>query len=59
MATTLNSLNAKVRTLNARSVPGKALVNISVEIKDLTALNQLVGRLRSIRGVQSVVRSGS
>ena len=56
VATVLNSLNAKVRTLNARSHMGRAMLNVTVEVKNLTALNQIIARLRSVRGVQEIQR---
>ena len=56
VATVLNTLNAKVRTLNARSNMGKAILNVTAEVKDLAALNQMLARLRSIRGVNDVQR---
>ena len=56
VATVLNSLNAKVRTLNARSRMGKAILNVTVEVKDLAALNQIIGRIRSVRGVLDIQR---
>ena len=57
VATALNALNAKVRNLNARTIAGgTAAVNIIMEVRDLNALNQIIGRLRSIRGVQEIRR---
>ena len=58
IATALNSLNAKVRSLNARDLgDGKASANLTVEVKDLTELKAIIGRLSSVRGVTSVERS--
>ena len=56
VATVLNTLNAKVRTLNARSHMGKAILSVTVEVKDLAALNQIIGRIRSVRGVLDIQR---
>ncbi len=59
VATVLNALNAKVRTLNARSLPGKsAVVSLTLEIRDLDALNLLIARLRGVRGVREIKRGG-
>ena len=58
VATVLNALNAKVHSLNARSRQGRALVSITIEIKNLAGLNQIVNRLRGIRGVIEVQRGG-
>ena len=56
VATVLNSLNAKVRSLNARSHMGKAILNVTVEVKNLSALNQIINRLRGVRGVLDIQR---
>ena len=58
IATALNALNAKVRTLNARDVgDGQAVINLTLEVKDLAELRSIMGRLTAIRGVSEVLRS--
>ena len=59
IATVLNSLNAKVRTLNARDNAGKAITTVSLEVKDLAELKYVMSRLSSIPGVSEVVRNGN
>ena len=57
IAGVLNALNTKVRSLNARSLPGgDALVYISMEVPDLDALKLIMARLRMIRGVKEIQR---
>jgi GTP pyrophosphokinase len=58
IATVLNSLNAKVRNLSARDDGGLALVNISLEVKSVSELRQIMNRLASIPSVTEVTRSG-
>ena len=59
VATVLNSLNAKVRTLNARDNAGKAITTVSLEVRNLTELKYVISRLASIPGVSEVVRNGN
>ena len=59
VATALNALNAKVRSLNARDNDGDATITITVEVRDLIELRQIIGRLSAIRGMSEVVRSNS
>lgn len=59
VATALNALNAKVRSLNARDNDGDATVTITVEVRDLNELRQIIARLSSIRGMSEVVRSNN
>lgn len=59
IATVLNSLNAKVRTLSARDNAGTAITTITLEIKNLAELKYVMGRLSSIPGVSEVMRNGS
>lgn len=59
VATVLNTLNAKVTTMNARSRGGKAIVTVTVEVKNLLALNQIINRLRGVRGVVEIQRGNS
>ena len=57
IANVLNSVDAKVRSLNARSIPeGDALVYVTLEVPDLGALKLVMGRLRSLGGVREIQR---
>ena len=57
VATVLAALNVKVSALNARSLPGgKAVVTITMDIRDLASLTQLTNRLLGLRGVQEIQR---
>ena len=57
IATVLNSLNAKVRTLNARSLPeGNAMVYLTMEVPDLPALRLIMSRIRMLGGVRDIER---
>ena len=59
IATVLNSLNAKVRTLAARDTgSGMAVTTVSLEVKDAAELKYIMGRLLSIPGVSAVERNG-
>ena len=58
IATVLNSLNAKVRTLSARdNGAGTAITVITLEVRDLAELKYVINRLSSIPGVTEVVRN--
>ena len=60
VATILNALNSKVRSLNARDTgDGLSLVAVSLEVHSLTELQSIINRLSGIRGVSQVVRNGS
>ena len=60
IATILNTLNAKVRTLSARdNVGGKALTTVTLEVKNASELKYIMSRLSSIPGVSSVTRNGA
>lgn len=60
IATMLNSLNAKVRSLTARDTGGGlALATVSLEVKGNGELKYIMGRLAAIPGVSSVVRNGN
>ena len=60
IATVLNSLNAKVRTLSARSTgPGEALTVVTLEVKNTADLRTIMNRLTSVSGVLSITRIGS
>ena len=58
IAMVLNSLNAKVRSLYVRDVGGgKAVANLTLEVRDLAELNAIMARLAAISGVKEVARS--
>ena len=60
VATVLNSINAKVRSLSARDIGGgMALANLTLEVKDLDELNYIISRLRTVPGVREVLRNGT
>ena len=60
VATALNALNAKVRTLTARDVDsGRSTITITVEVHDLAELRTIISRLSAIRGVIRISRSGA
>ena len=60
VATVLNSLNAKVRTLTARDVEGnRSTATITVEVHSLSELRLIINRLSAIHGVYRVARVGS
>lgn len=59
IATVLNSINAKVRTLSARNVgSGLALTSVTIEVKNNSDLKYIMNRLASIPGVTDVRRNG-
>lgn len=60
VATILNALNSKVRSLNARDTgDGLSLVAVSLEVHSLSELQSIINRLSGIRGVSQVVRNGA
>ena len=59
IATVLNALNTKVRSLNARDVGENSLVTISIETKSVDELRNTMNRLGSIKGVVEVKRNGA
>jgi len=60
VATALNTMNARVRSLNARDHDGGiAIVTLSLEVKDTTELHSIMNRLGGISGVSEVVRSNN
>ena len=60
IATALNMLNAKVRSLSARDVgDGMASTTLTVEVQNLSELKVIMSRLATIAGVTSVTRSNS
>ena len=59
IATALNALNSKVRSLNARDVPeSKAIVSITLEVRRLDELRTVINKLMGISGVVDVSRNG-
>jgi GTP pyrophosphokinase len=60
IATVLNSVNAKVRSLTSREDGlGTAVTTISLEVKSSGELKYIMSRLSSVPGVSSVVRNGN
>ena len=60
IATALNMLNAKVRSLSARDLgDGMASTTLTVEVVNLAELKVIMARLSAISGVTSVARSNS
>ena len=60
IATALNMLNAKVRSLSARDLgDGMASTTLTVEVVNLAELKVIMARLSAIAGVTSVTRSNS
>jgi len=58
IATVLNALNSKVRTLNARDVDGGlAIISITLEVKSLSELRTIMNKLNSVRAVTGVSRN--
>ena len=59
IATVLNALNAKVRTLSARdSVSGNAITHVTLEVKNSAELKFIMSRIKNIQGVSQVMRNG-
>ncbi len=58
IATVMNALNSKVRTINARDTGDKSIVNITLETKSLEELRTVINRLLGISGVVEVNRNG-
>ena len=58
IATVLNTLNAKVRTLNARDNGGLAQIYITLEVQDVQELHFIINKLSQIRGVTDISRNG-
>ena len=60
IATALNALNAKVRSLSARDVGNdQSTAAVTVEVRDLAELKVIINRLAAIRGVIEVRRASS
>ena len=59
IATVLNSVNAKVRTLSARdSGSGNAITHVTLEVKNAAELKNIMSKIRNIQGVSQVIRNG-
>ena len=58
IATVLNTLNAKVRTLNARDNGGLAQIYVTLEVKDVQELHFIINKLSQIRGITDITRNG-
>ena len=59
IATALNALSAKVRSLSARDIGGgKSTATVTLEVHDLEEVKVIISRLASIPGVSEVVRAG-
>ena len=60
IATVLNTLNAKVRTLSSRAIgSGLALTIVTLEVKNAGELRYITNKLSSINGVSGVTRNGA
>lgn len=60
IATVLNSMNAKVRSLNARDVGnGNSTANIILEVRNLSELKKIMDKLSAIKDITAVMRAGS
>ncbi len=60
IATVLNALNAKVRTLSSRDIgSGRALTVVTLEVKNAAELRYIMNRLSAVNGVSGVTRNGS
>ena len=60
IATALNMLGAKVRSLSARDMgDGMASTTLTVEVENLAELKAIMARLSTIAGVSAVTRSNS
>jgi len=60
VATVLNSVNAKVHSLNARTTGlNFGVVTVTLEVKDATELKYITNRLTQIPGVMNVSRNGT
>ena len=58
IATVMNVLNTKVRSINARDTGDKSIVVITLEIKGLDELKSVINRIQGISGVVEVNRNG-
>ena len=59
VATVLNAINAKVRSLSARTTGiNMAVVSVTLEVKDAAELKYITSKLTQIPGVMNVTRNG-
>ena len=58
IATVMNALNTKVRSINARDTGDKSIVVITLETKGLDELKSVISRIQGISGVVEVNRNG-
>lgn len=59
IATVLNSLSAKVLSLNARDIDGtRSTAVVSLEVKNISDLDAIISRLRTVSGVTEITRAG-
>lgn len=58
IATVMNALNTKVRSINARDTGDKSIVVITLETKGLDELKTVINRIQGISGVVEVNRNG-
>ena len=59
VATVLNSVNAKVHSLSARTTGlNFGVVSVTLEVKDASELKYIISRLNSIPGVIGIARNG-
>ena len=59
IATVLNAMNAKVRSLSARDVGDQSVAVVSVEVRDIAELRGIMNRLQGVRGVTEIRRASS
>lgn len=60
IATVLNSLNAKVRTLNARDTGrGQSTASVMLEVRGQVELQNIINKLLNVTGVRRVYRIGA
>lgn len=58
IASIFNTLNTKVRTINARDTGDKSIVNITLEPSGIDELRAVVNRISALPGVVEVKRNG-
>ena len=58
IAAIFNTLNTKVRTINARDTGDKSIVNITLETSGIDELRTVVNRISALPGVVEVNRNG-
>lgn len=59
LATALNSIKVRVRGLSARVTGGGlAAATVNLEVTDLTQLNEAINKLRGVKGVLDIRRTG-